>query len=439
MLKHITLIAALSMQPFIKPLILGTLGITSVTTAVVLQPSEAKAEDAAALARIAQVITVRIEGTKQASGVLIKKEANLYTVLTSWNAVRRTPLDDLVIVTPDNKKYRVLINSAKRVGWVDMAVLVFKSSENYQLASIGDIKRASIGDSIFVSGFPMSTLSIDNRILRFIRSSVVANKSIAIKNGYQLVYSNEIRPGMIGGAVLNELGELVGIHGHTEIDTDIVEGQNIALTRSTNYAIPIDYFEKLKPVSPGDDIREYTTLTTSADEYLVMANSLMYDNLNEPINDYSNISQVISLCNKSLALKPSADAYAIRGIISLSLYGDDYNIINAFSDLSKAIELDPNHVRAYYWRGRVGLMAQTLKNLDRSISDLNKAKQLDYKKQYTQKITFFLKTAKAILLKRRADCIKWKNPSNRPEAMKKPKYRNVYNYDCNPAYSFFNR
>ena len=438
MLKHIALLFALSMQPFLKPIMLGTLGIMSATTAILLRPSEVKAEDAEALGRIAQAITVRIEGTTQASGVLIKKEGNLYTVLTSWNVLinkygrQDAPLDSLIIVTPDNKKHRVVINSVKRIGWVDMAVLAFTSSDNYQLASKGDIKQTSIGDKIFVSGFPISTLSIDNRILRFIRASVVANKSVAIKNGYQLVYSNEIRPGMNGGAVLNALGELVGIHGHTEIDTYILEKQNIALTRSTNYAIPIDYFKELKPGDPTDDIREYTTLTTSADDYVVIADSLM--------DGRGRGAQVISLCNKALALKPSADAYAMRGFSTLWLDTKyDYKYINAFSDLTKAIELDPNHVRAYMWRGHVASSIDTLKNLGRSISDYNKARQLDHKKQYTQEITGWLKSQKKKLLERRADCIKWKNPSNRPESWTESTTENysTYDWNCNPAYSFF--
>ncbi len=53
---------------------MGTLGITTVTTAVVLQQGPAVAQDASAVARIAKAITVHIEGATQGSGVLVKKK-----------------------------------------------------------------------------------------------------------------------------------------------------------------------------------------------------------------------------------------------------------------------------------------------------------------------------------------------------------------------------
>ncbi|MFL0729619.1 MAG: hypothetical protein AB8B37_07785, partial [Prochlorococcus sp.] len=80
--------AALSLLPLGQPLLLGTLtGITTATTAVLLQQTPVIAQDASAVARIAKAITVRIEGATQGSGVLVKKEGNRYTVLTAWHVV----------------------------------------------------------------------------------------------------------------------------------------------------------------------------------------------------------------------------------------------------------------------------------------------------------------------------------------------------------------
>ena len=64
---------ALSLLPLGQPLFLGTLGITTATTAVLLHAPPAVAQDASAVARIAKAITVRIEGATQGSGVLVKK------------------------------------------------------------------------------------------------------------------------------------------------------------------------------------------------------------------------------------------------------------------------------------------------------------------------------------------------------------------------------
>ena len=79
--------AALSLLPLGQPLLLGTLGITTATTAVVLQQAPVVAQDASAVARVAKAITVRIEGATQGSGVLVKREGNRYTVLTAWHVV----------------------------------------------------------------------------------------------------------------------------------------------------------------------------------------------------------------------------------------------------------------------------------------------------------------------------------------------------------------
>ena len=79
--------AALSLLPLGQPLLLGTLGITTATTAVLLQQDPAVAQDASAVARVAKAITVRIEGATQGSGVLVKREGNRYTVLTAWHVV----------------------------------------------------------------------------------------------------------------------------------------------------------------------------------------------------------------------------------------------------------------------------------------------------------------------------------------------------------------
>ena len=57
-----------------QPLILGTLGITTATTAVLLQQTPAVAQDASAVARVAKAITVRIEDATQGLGALMKKK-----------------------------------------------------------------------------------------------------------------------------------------------------------------------------------------------------------------------------------------------------------------------------------------------------------------------------------------------------------------------------
>ena len=151
--RRTALAAALSLLPLGQPLLLGTPGITTATTAVVLQAAPAVAQDASAVARIAKAITVRIEGATQGSGVLVKKEGNRYTVLTAWHVVSgNRPGEEVGIYTSDGKEHQLEQGSIQRLGQVDMAVLSFSSPGSYEVASVGDIKSVSSGNPIFVSG-----------------------------------------------------------------------------------------------------------------------------------------------------------------------------------------------------------------------------------------------------------------------------------------------
>jgi hypothetical protein len=47
----------------------------------------------------------------------------------------------------------------------------------------------------------------------------LANASKPLRDGYALVYDNNTSEGMSGGAILNEKGELIGVHGRADLDT----------------------------------------------------------------------------------------------------------------------------------------------------------------------------------------------------------------------------
>jgi len=82
-----------------------------------------------------------------------------------------------------------------------MAVLSFSSSTAYEVARVGDVKSVSSGSSISVSGFPLPTSPVPTRVFRLIKGDVIANATIAIPDGYQLLYDSYTLPGVSGGAV----------------------------------------------------------------------------------------------------------------------------------------------------------------------------------------------------------------------------------------------
>ena len=93
--------------PLGQALLLGAIGITKATTAVLLKQTPAVAQDASEVARFAMAITIRIEGATQGqgSGGLVKREGNRYTVLTAWHVVSgNRPGEDLIHLKASRQK-----------------------------------------------------------------------------------------------------------------------------------------------------------------------------------------------------------------------------------------------------------------------------------------------------------------------------------------------
>jgi len=177
----------------------------------------AAAQSAEAVGRIAQAITVRIEGATQGSGVLVKREGNRYTVLTAWHVVAdQKPGEELDIYAPDGNRYPVEQGSIKRLGEVDLAVLTFSSDRAYTIAITGEPRGLPLGSSLYVSGFPLGTSSVPLRLMRLLRGDLVGNGVVDASRSQHLLYSNPTLPGMSGGAVLNLRAELIGIHINAE-------------------------------------------------------------------------------------------------------------------------------------------------------------------------------------------------------------------------------
>jgi S1-C subfamily serine protease len=195
------------------------------------------------VARIAEAMTVRIEGATQGSGVLVKREGNRYTVLTAWHVVSGQHLgEELDIYTPDGMRHPVEQGSIRRLGQVDLAVLRFASSSDYSLARITSKDTVPAGTPIFVAGFPLASSAVPTRVFRFLDGRVVAKTEAAMPDGYQLLYSSGLQPtmpGMSGGPILGVQGQLVGIHGRSETEDHKSQQDGIYVKTGTNLAIPI--------------------------------------------------------------------------------------------------------------------------------------------------------------------------------------------------------
>lgn len=198
----------------------------------------------AAVVRLAQALSpeeinlrakqtiVRIDGASVGSGTLIDRADDTYTVLSNWHVMKNQ--GEYIVQTIDGRKHQIDPASIKQLPGIDLAIFKFNSSQNYQLAELGDSNNVSEGQNVYFAGYPGELREEDNRYYRFFTANLVGILPKSTENGYSLVYSGEAFPGMSGGPVLNNNGLMIGIHGEANIN---------ALSGGTsNYAIPIDSY-----------------------------------------------------------------------------------------------------------------------------------------------------------------------------------------------------
>ncbi|NJO63379.1 MAG: tetratricopeptide repeat protein [Richelia sp. RM2_1_2] len=192
----------------------------------------------------AKQFTVRIDSSSQAngSGTIIAKEGNIYTVLTtahvvceSENRIPPCPKNSYKILAPDGNEYPVDKSSIKIESGIDLAVVKFNSSQDYQVATLANYNHNFV-DLVFAAGYPKLKNNSPWRfspgmifdkefglifskesdfLLPGIGSS--GSKSIySLTGGYKLVYTSITYGGMSGGPVLDSLGRVIGIHGRAE-------------------------------------------------------------------------------------------------------------------------------------------------------------------------------------------------------------------------------
>ena len=154
----------------------------------------------------AQKIAVRIRTEKTSgSGIIIDKTNYTYTIITNRHVVARG--DKYHIQTPDNNIHigTLIVVSQQE----DLAILQFTSDFIYETATI-NYEPLPLGISLFAAGFPFNSERLQ------VTSGKLSLQAIKpLKKGYQIGYTNTIYQGMSGGAILNSVGEVVGVNGRS--------------------------------------------------------------------------------------------------------------------------------------------------------------------------------------------------------------------------------
>ena len=312
--------------------------------------------------KIATEVTVQINSkTKYGSGVIIKKSGNTYTVLTAAHVVEIP--DTYEIKTFDGQRYQVNYNrSVKQLPGIDLAVVQFTSSQNYTVAKIGNSDESTLATTAYVAGFLAPTRAISNSVLNFTPGEITANGSQG--DGYALIYDNNTQEGMSGGPVMNEKGELVGVHGRTNKDPNNVK-------TGLSLGIPINTFLRLS-AKVGVDVGvrpPNTPIATApkADDFYIQGVK-KYEK-----KDYRG---AIVAYNEAIRLNPKyTAAYIYRGAARNEL-GDKKG---AIEDYNQALRINPNNAYAY---GNRGAARDDLGDYKGAIEDYNQALRINPNNAY---------------------------------------------------------
>jgi len=319
------------------------LGVTAVIA--IVQPAHAKLAPEQ-IADIAKKITVRMDvpGTV-GSGVIIRQDGDIYTILTAYHVVKNTaPQEEAYVTTFDNQKHRLDTRSIRRLGNWDLATIQFRSNNNYQIAKIADSNKLREGMNVYVSGFPKPTETIDEAVFNFLDGSLIAILPKPNPDGYQIVYNNKTWTGVSGGSILNDNGELVGIHGLAEGET--VRGSANPVKSGRNLGIPSALFVGL------------------------------LDNLAASPHEISPITPTVVVPKASADmsvrsyLAMSVRSYLARGIDKQNK--SDFR--GAIADYTQAIQINPQYALAYYSRGEA---KYALGDKQGAIADYNQVIQID--------------------------------------------------------------
>jgi tetratricopeptide (TPR) repeat protein len=354
------------------------------------------------IANTAKAVTVKIsEPGSQGSGVILQRQGDIYTVLTAAHVVKNKSAA-FTIATSDGKPHQIVSNSIRAAATdIDLAVVKFRTTANYPTAKLGNCNLIAEGMDLYVAGYPVATEAINKSVFVFRTGTVSANSTQVLDKGYSLIYSNDTLPGMSGGAVLNQNGEVVAIHGRGDRERN----PNGELGKKTgfNLGIPINRFASVA-TSLGVNLQQKVAVVTpdrspKADDYFALASQKYdkddyrgaladYDRAIALKPDYAKAYRAratvkagkindpqgaLSDLNRAIQLNPNDDlSYSLRGFFKYDLLDDPQG---AVADLDRAIQLDPNNGKAYAMRG--GIKYQKLNNPQGALADLNRSIQLD--------------------------------------------------------------
>jgi tetratricopeptide (TPR) repeat protein len=369
------------------------------STFVLVQPA-AMAKSAAEIFSITRAITVeiRLEQNKtNGSGVIIHRQGDLYTVVTnrhvicgkgtcdqiSPSEVYNLKLTDGSKNSPTGQQYKVQSRAIKLLGNspdhnLDLAIIQFRSSRNYQVAKIAPPGSLKIADKVYTAGFPLEQPGFSFNKGEAI--AVVNKRLTSDGGGYTVIYNAFTLPGMSGGGVFDRNGQLVAIHGRGDryaYNTDIGDKSRVNSKIGYNRGIPIRWLVKslaevginLGSGSISQIRASRQEIPASADEYFITG----FNKFVDP-GDHIKAGKQQAIRDFSAALRLNSQ-YAAAYFMRAYIYKELQDFQAALKDYNQAIYLNPQFFEAYF--NRAGLKNDDLNDFQGALSDYNQAISID--------------------------------------------------------------
>lgn len=185
--------------------------------------------------KIAQDITVRLEGRSSVgTGVFVERQGKTYYILTNAHVVQQP--GSYLIVTPDRKCYNVGSSSIHQLSALDLAVIPLTSPLSYRIPQLGNSDKLTLGQTVYVSGWTYAgdVGDLVRSLIFFGSQGEITEINSKLPQGYSITYSNLVRSGMSGGAILDEQGRLIGINGllrYAAANSDTIVASGIGINQ----------------------------------------------------------------------------------------------------------------------------------------------------------------------------------------------------------------
>jgi tetratricopeptide (TPR) repeat protein len=316
------------------------------------------------------------------SGVIIHRQGDLYTLVTnrhvvcgsrSCTEVSNTQLYDLT--TMDGQQHQVSGKNVKLVGHdLDLAIIQFRSSRTYPIATISTTNKLKAADNVYTAGFPANWHKFSFNAGRTI---AVVNKRLTTDGGgYSIIYNAFTWPGMSGSGVFDDNGQLVAIHGQgdrvragTVINDDSQLNSKIGVNRGIPIRWLVQNLQGLGINLPGTNnllatLDGHKETPTSADEHFIAG----FNKFAAPGDDVvASKREAIQELTQAIKLNPQyVSAYFVRGYV----YGQLQNSAQAVTDYQQAIAINPQYAPAHF---SLGIIKYNQQDLNGALSHFDQA------------------------------------------------------------------